>query len=75
MIISLIAALAASAQPVCQRHGAVEAGTALQRSDGGATLQRLDQLPPANLVLTVLRTVGRCTTPVIVRYDVGKRAN
>jgi hypothetical protein len=75
MIIALTAALAVSAQPFCHERGAVKAGTALQRPDGGPTLQRLDQLPPANLVLTVLRTIDGCTRPVIVRYDVGKHAN
>lgn len=75
MIIALIAALAVSAQPFCQQRGAVQAGTSLQRPAVGPTLQRLDQLPPANLILTVLRTIGGCTRPVIVRYDVGKRVN
>ncbi len=81
MIISLIAALAsaqpttqlASVPPVCERRSAVEAG-GMHKSDDTAKLQRLDQLPPADMILTVLRTTGKCSTPVIVRYGIGQRA-
>ncbi len=83
MIVSLIAALAATAQPsdvksndaqpVCQTPKAVQAGDTSYKPDGSAKLQRLDQLPPANEILTELRTTGRCSSPVIVRYGIGQR--
>lgn len=79
MIISLIAALAAttpqaSAAPVCQTNKVWRADGTRYRVDEGATLRRLDRLPPADLILTVLRTTGNCTAPVIVRYGIGQRA-
>lgn len=33
-------------------------------------VQRLTELPPANLELAVNRTVGRCSVPVIIVRDV-----
>ena len=33
--------------------------------------RRLDQLPPANEVLTVIRMEDGCMKPVIVRYNIG----
>ncbi len=79
MIMPLIAVLAAtappaSALPVCQTDKVLQADETRYQAHGGAPLHRLDQLPPANLILTVLRTTGNCTTPVIVRYGIGQRA-
>lgn len=39
-----------------------------------AKLKRLDELPPANLILTVLRREDGCIVPVIVRYGIGAPA-
>ncbi|MDP9414054.1 MAG: hypothetical protein M3Q08_08165 [Pseudomonadota bacterium] len=36
-----------------------------------AESKRLGELPPGNLVLSVVRGVGRCPQPVIVRYGIG----
>jgi hypothetical protein len=36
-----------------------------------AHFRRLDQLPPANEQLTVIRSVDGCQKPVIVRYNIG----
>lgn len=36
-----------------------------------ARFRRLDTLPPANEVLTVMRSVDGCQKPVIVRYAIG----
>ena len=36
-----------------------------------AELKRLDELPPANMVLAVVREVDGCIDPVIVRYGIG----
>lgn len=33
--------------------------------------RRLGDLPPADHVLTVFRTIDRCPAPVIVRSDIG----
>lgn len=61
---------AADARPICQNNQLHSA----DRSSPDAQLKRLDELPPANLVLTVLRTEDGCSTPVIVRYGIGAPA-
>jgi hypothetical protein len=55
----------------CMNRG-VDYATA-QPDSGG--FRRLDQLPPANEILTVLRSVDGCEKPVIVRYNVGGNAS
>ncbi|MDB5662991.1 MAG: hypothetical protein JWN59_1329 [Sphingomonas bacterium] len=77
MLIPIIALLAASgggqaagAGPVCQNNRPEIAGQSLYRGRG-ATAKRLGDLPPANLVLTVLRREDGCEVPVIVRYGIG----
>jgi hypothetical protein len=45
---------------------------ATSQDQGG--FHRLDQLPPANEQLTVLRSVDGCQKPVIVRYGIGGAA-
>ena len=68
--------LAAWAQPsrrvgerICPNTAATKAADA----DHIARFRRLGDLPPANAVLTVLRTEDGCSTPVIVRYGIGAR--
>jgi hypothetical protein len=39
-----------------------------------AELRKLDELPPANLVLAVYNQVDGCPVPVIVRYGLGGEA-
>lgn len=52
--------------PMCKNRG-------VQRVDerGGAAVRRLGDLPPADHILTVLRTENGCIDPVIVRHGVG----
>jgi hypothetical protein len=64
------AAPAADARPICQNSDL----RSVDRPSEEAQLKRLDELPPANLVLTVLRTEDGCSTPVIVRYGIGAPA-
>lgn len=45
----------------------------IARDNGTARFRRLDQLPPANLHLAVLRQVDGCTKPTIIRHNVGGR--
>ena len=78
MLASLIAVLtavavppAAEAKPVCHNSAPVTAGASLYTANPDARLRRLDTLPPANLILTVLRREGGCEVPVIVRYGIG----
>ena len=61
---------AADVRPICQN----DAPHAVDRTSSEAKLRRLDELPPANLVRTVLRTEDGCSTPEIVRYDIGAPA-
>ena len=61
---------AADATPICQNRQPHLAGSPSTK----AALKRLDELPPANLVLTVLRTEDGCSAPVIVRYGIGAPA-
>ena len=58
---------AADATPICQNSQPHLADSPSTK----ASLKRLDELPPANLVLTVLRTEDGCSAPVIVRYGIG----
>ncbi|MDH7639015.1 hypothetical protein [Sphingomonas oryzagri] len=51
----------------CLNHG-IDYATAKPNSGG---FRRLDQLPPANEILTVIHSVDGCEKPVIVRYNVG----
>lgn len=69
--------LIAAAQPAykidagkgCMNHGIDYAAA----PPGGNSLRRLDQLPPANEYLTVIRSIDGCQKPVIVRYNVDGR--
>ena len=54
------------AAPVCQN-----AKSEMAEASGPAPAQRLDRLPNAKLVLTVLRSEAGCQKPVIVRDDIG----
>jgi hypothetical protein len=51
----------------CMNHG-VDYATGQPNPDG---FRRLDQLPPANEILTVIHSVDGCQKPVIVRYNIG----
>lgn len=46
-------------------------GTQKARADETPPAKKLGELPPANHVLTVARSVDGCTTPVVVRYGIG----
>jgi hypothetical protein len=73
-LVALLAAQAAPlpAVPACQnaKPGVAAAGSLYDHS-GGVRAQRLGELPPADLILTVLRREGGCERPVIVRYGIG----
>jgi hypothetical protein len=45
----------------------------VRRADAPSKLEarRLDELPPGNLILAVMREVDGCVEPVIVRYGYG----
>jgi hypothetical protein len=60
----------AQAKPGCDRFGRLDQAQdrSVQRQPS-ARAQRLDRLPPADLHLTVERTVGGCHVPVIIRQD------
>ena len=51
----------------CMNHG-IDHAAAQPDPDG---FRRLDQLPPANEILTVIHSVDGCQKPVIVRYNIG----
>jgi hypothetical protein len=52
--------------PPCQRPGVTLARPIKPRPE------KLGELPAGNVVLTVVREVGGCHTPVIVRYGTGR---
>jgi hypothetical protein len=56
----------------CDRFGRMDQATVLRRA--GPLAQRLDQLPPGDLHLTVERQVNGCHQPVIVRQNIGGAA-
>jgi hypothetical protein len=53
----------------CDRFGRVQQADALPRNPARA--QRLDELPPGDLQLTVDRRINGCHQPVIVRQNIG----
>ena len=65
-------ATGATAPAKCDRFGRVEQADALPRSPPRA--QRLGELPPGDLHLTVDRRVNGCHQPVIVRENIGGAA-
>jgi hypothetical protein len=83
-ILALLPLTAADARPAashaseagavakCDRFGQPEQATVLRRS--GPRAQRLDQLPPGDLHLTVDRQIDGCHQPVIVRQNFGGAA-
>lgn len=58
----------------CTANGTYQAGweSSLAHRNGRVVVQRLDQLPKANLEIAVARTIDGCAAPVIVRYSVGR---
>jgi len=62
----------ATAPAKCDRFGRVEQADALSRTPLRA--QRLGELPPGDLHLTVDRRVNGCHQPVIVRENIGGAA-
>lgn len=58
----------------CRAHGTYQAGwePSLAQRSGRVAMQRLDDLPKANLELAVLRTVNGCAAPAVVAYSVGR---
>ena len=74
----LILAAAIAAMPLATdvvqppaRHCTIDDRVTAAARAGQNGFQRLDQLPPASLYLTLYRTVDRCPAPVIVRTGVG----
>ena len=53
-------------KPVCQDR-TVE----LVEARSSSRLQKLNELPNADMVLGVVRTENGCSKPAIVRYDIG----
>jgi hypothetical protein len=62
-------AAAAGAPAKCDRFGRMDQASVLRRA--GPRAQRLDQLPPGDLHLTVERQINGCHQPVIVRENIG----
>jgi hypothetical protein len=54
------------AKPVCQNMA-----PQLAKEGRPARLQRLNELPNANMALSVVRTENGCSKPAVVRYDIG----
>ncbi len=53
--------------PKCARPDVIQARPIDARS------QRLDQLPPGRLELTVMREIDRCPIPAVLREGIGGR--
>lgn len=65
------AAPAVDAGAPCRELSDYVAGGSRHGAPSDARPKRLDELPPANLILTVLRHEDGCIVPVIVRYGIG----
>ena len=63
----------AEAETVCKATGRYEIAdrALLYRDDGRDKLSQLGDLPMANHEKAVVRTIGGCSAPVVVRYGVG----
>ena len=64
----------AAASSVCKAEGRYEISdpALLYRNDGKAKFKSLGDLPKANHEKTVMRTIGPCSAPMVVRYGVGR---
>jgi hypothetical protein len=64
----------AGPETVCKATGRYEIAdrALLYREDGRDKLSQLGDLPKANHEKAVVRTIGECSAPVIVRYGVGR---
>jgi hypothetical protein len=65
-IVLIAAAPAAGEKPICQNEQPQAAGSFAEG--------QLNELPPANHVMTVLRAEDGCSAPVIVRHGIGAPA-
>ena len=84
MLAMLAAATLASAAPppvaradsaaACRANGRYEISdpALLYRHDGRVKASRLGDLPKANHEKAVLRMIGPCANPMVVRYGVGR---
>lgn len=63
-----------AASGVCKAEGRYEISdpALLYRNDGKAKVQALNALPKANHEKAVMRMIGPCSAPVVVRYGVGR---
>lgn len=59
---------------VCKSQGTYEISdpALLYRGDGKAKLAQLGELPKANHEKAVVRTIGPCANPLVVRYGAGR---
>ena len=62
------------AQAACKAAGAyqVSSPALLYRDDGSAKTSRLADLPKADHELAVVRMIGPCVNPMVVRYGAGR---
>ena len=63
-----------AAETVCKSTGRYEIAdpALLYRDDGRAKRSPLGDLPKPNHEKAVVRTIGECSAPVVVRYGVGR---
>lgn len=69
-----VAPLADSATTACKAEGRYEIAdpALLYRDDGKARPGPLGELPKANHEKAVMRMIGPCANPMVVRYGVGR---
>lgn len=58
----------------CKAQGTLQVSdpALLYRNDGSAKAARLAELPKANHELAVVRMIGPCANPLVVRYGAGR---
>lgn len=63
-----------AAQAACQGSGAyqISSPALLYRNDGSTRSARLADLPKANHELAVVRMIGPCAAPLVVRFGAGR---
>lgn len=70
MLLSMMVAATAAAGATVEPRDCKPDGPEMVAAAARAGFHRLGELPPANHVLTLFRTVDNCPAPVVVRYGI-----
>jgi hypothetical protein len=72
VLLSLAAIPLAAAPSLSSARACLQPGTEKVQRRGPAAVRKLGDMPPAKQVLAVVRSIDGCTTPAVVREEVGQ---